>query len=283
MTIARLPIPVLRPFVAQVWASDELPAVPSLRPETEHLLPTGMMHLAFRMVDAPLRVRESPTDAGALLRGAMVGGARSRYFIRELSAPGCSVAAVLRPGAAQLLFGAGADELAGRHTPLPDLWGAAADSLRERLLETPSAEARLALLEAALAARLPRVRGLHPAIAAVLHRMDAALPVAAAVEDSGLSHRRFIAQFRSAVGLAPKAYLRVQRFQQALRRLRRGAALASVAADAGYSDQSHFSREFLEFSGVTPAAYRRLQPAQANHLLVAAGQISSRRTRAGDG
>jgi len=117
-----------------------------------------------------------------------------------------------------------------------------------------------------LAARLPRARALHPAIAALLDRMDPAGPVTAAVANSGLSHRQFIAQFRRAVGLAPKAYLRVLRFQHALRRLRRGETpLVSVAADAGYSDQAHFTREFIEFSGVTPTVYRSRLPPQANH------------------
>jgi AraC-like DNA-binding protein len=285
MLIARPPAPVLRPFVAQVWATDNLPAGAVAQAATEHMLPIGMMHLAFRMTDLPLRVRESPADPGVLLGGAVVGGVRSRYFIRETSAPACSVAAVLRPGAAQLLFGAGAEELAGRHTPLADLWGAAAGELRERLLEAAGAEERLALLEATLTARLPRSRALHPAIAGVLDRMDPAVPVTATVANSGLSHRRFIAQFRRAVGLAPKAYLRVLRFQHALRRLRCGeASLVSVAAVAGYSDQAHFSREFVEFSGVTPAAYRSRLPPQANHLpietlpaVAAAGQIPSRR------
>lgn len=287
MLIARQPALALRPFIAQVWATDNPPAGTVPQAGVEHVLPIGMMHLAFRMTDLPLHVRESPADPGVLLGGAIVGGLRSRYFIRETSAPACSVAAVLRPGAAQLLFDVGADELAGRHTPLADLWGAAVGALRERLLEAAGAEERLALLEAALAARLPRVRALHPAIAAVLGRMDAALPVVAAVEESGLSHRRFIAQFRHAVGLAPKAYQRVLRFQHALRNLRRGDALASVASDAGYSDQAHFSREFLEFSGVTPAAYRSRLPAHANHLPVgelpagaASGQFSSRQQRA---
>ncbi|MEC9364949.1 MAG: helix-turn-helix transcriptional regulator [Pseudomonadota bacterium] len=277
MFVARPPMPLLRPFVAQLWATDDAGAGTHTVTPVEHTLPTGLMHLVFRLDDAPLRLRESPQDAGVLLRGALVGGARSRYVIRERSAPACSVAAVLRPGAASLLFGGGAHELAGRHTPLDELWGREAALLRERLQQAPDAVSRMALLEAALAARLPRVRALHPGIAAVLARMDAAGSVAAAVAHSGVSHRHFVAQFRAATGLAPKTWLRVQRFQCALRQLRRGDALATVAADAGYSDQAHFGRDFVAFSGVTPTAYRSRLPPQANHVPVALpGQISSR-------
>ena len=72
------------------------------------------------------------------------------------------------------------------------------------------------------------------------------------------------------MGLAPKGYMRVLRFQRALRCLKqpRGKSLAAVAADAGYSDQAHFNREFLEIAGATPATYTRRSPRHANHMPV---------------
>jgi AraC-like DNA-binding protein len=131
-------------------------------------------------------------------------------------------------------------------------------------------QARLALLEAELLARLARSRhGMHPAIARVLEVLPSLPSVNAAVRLSGLSHRQFIVHFRQAVGLAPKAWLRVQRFQHALRRLHAAAEpLAAVAAEAGYADQAHFSREFQALAGVTPRAYRAIAPREANHLPV---------------
>ncbi len=283
MSVTRLPVPALRPFVSLVWASDGVPAARYAQPRYEHALPGGAMHLVFRLTDDPLRILDGGSNAQPqampnlqatpnlqALAGAMIGGVRSRYYLREMAAPSCSVGAVLRPGAAALLFGAPADEFAERHTPLDALWGSAAASLREQLLDAAHAEARLALLEAALLARLPRVLGMHPAIAAVLADLHALPSVAAAVQCSGLSHRQFIAQFRHAMGLAPKTWLRVHRFQCALQALRHdeNLALARLAVEAGYSDQAHFNREFLEFAGVTPVAYQRQAPHEANHLPV---------------
>lgn len=255
-----------------VWASDGAPLERFAQPAHEHLLPGGAMHLVFRLSDSPLRILDPAAASAQPVGAAMVGGVRSRYYIREMSAPSCSVGAVLRAGAAEQLFGVSTGALAERHTPLEDLWGAAARSVRDRLLEAGSGAARLAILEAVLAARLPRVRGLHPAIAAVLDALPALPSVEAAVQHSGLSHRRFIAQFRHAVGLAPKLYLRVLRFQRALRLIRQGrvASLAEIAAEAGYSDQAHFNREFLEFAGATPTSYLRRAPDDANHLPVEA-------------
>ena len=214
-----------------------------------------------------------------------------------------SVGAMLRPGTAEVLFGATAEALAERHTPLDCVWGAQADCLHERLAEASTAEARLQLLERELLRRLPTVRGLHPAVAMALAHFDGVTQVQTVVEHSGYSHRRFIAQFRRAVGLTPKTYLRIQRFQRTLEAAqgREGAPdgqdarmvrshgcegapdgqdarmvrshgcegapdWSLIAADMGFADQSHLIRDFKAFAGVTPEQYRLAQPAARNHL-----------------
>lgn len=275
MSLQRLSSPALRPFVAQLWASEDPGEARYATPWREHALPSGAMHLVIRLSDHPLRIADAGSgDRAQTVAPSLVGGTRSRFYLRELLAPSCSVGAVLRPGAAQCLFGGvTADELAERHTPLDALWGAEAHRLRERLLALRTPQDRLAVFEAALAARLPRVQGLHPAVAGALAQFRGGVSVAAAVQDSGFSHRRFLQLFRQGVGLAPKTYLRVLRFQRVLPVLRSNPALslAGLAADMGYSDQSHFNREFLAFSGVTPLAYRERMGADTNHLPMGGG------------
>jgi AraC-like DNA-binding protein len=267
----RPPSPPLRPFVRLLWASGDSEAAPAQGAGRERLLPTGAMHLAFRTAGDPVRVFASPEDpSGRALGHAVVGGARAAPYLRDLSPAARSVGAMLEPGAARLLFGATADELSGRHTALGDLWGpSAASEARERIALAGPAERRLAVLEALLLARLPRVRGLHPAVAEALSLLSARPDVRAAVARSGYSHRRFIALFREAVGLAPKLWCRVRRFQAALSRIRGSAvSLAEVAAAAGYADQAHLNRDFAELAGLSPGRYRSLSPRDPNHVPV---------------
>lgn len=275
MSLQRLPSSALRPFVAQLWASEDTGDARYPTPWHEHALPSGAMHLVIRLSDHPLRIADVGSgDRAQPVASSLVGGMRSRFYVRELWAPSCSVGAVLRPGAAECLFGGvTADELAERHTPLEALWGAAAHRLRDRLLALRSPQDRLAAFEAALATRLPRVQGLHPAVAGALAQFQGGASVASAVKDSGFSHRRFLQLFRQGVGLAPKTYLRVLRFQRVLPVLRSDPAmsLAALAADLGYSDQSHFNREFMAFSGVTPLTYRARMGSERNHLPMGGG------------
>jgi AraC-like DNA-binding protein len=272
MLFQRPPAVPLQPFIARLWASDgRSENSAGVTPVHEHVLPTGWMHVVVRLTEQPLYLLGRSAEQRVSLPPCLVGGARSTFHARLTTSPSCSVGALLRPGAASLLFSVPAGELAESHTSLEDLWGAGAPRLRDELSGIESAEGRLALFERRLGERLPLSTGLNPEVAALLQHMRNAPTVRDAVRSSGLSHRRFIADFRHAVGLAPKTYAQVRRFQSALRLMRSdpAAQLADVAFGAGYSDQSHFGREFLVLAGVTPAVYRQRAPAEANHLPVA--------------
>lgn len=271
MLLQREPRPALRPFVKTLWAADASRPPARAATERERVLPTGDMHIALRLSEHPLRLFADLADAtGHAVGHAVLGGARATYYLRDISTAARSVGAVLRPGAAAILFGDSAGAFAGRHTLLDDLWGRAAVRAREQLLEAGSPQRQLDVLEAILAARLPDVRGLHPAVAQALERFLTTADVGEAVKQSGYSHRRFIALFRQAVGLTPKRYCRLLRFQRAIDRVQAVPAVpwAGLALDAGYSDQAHFNREFREFAGVTPEEYRVLAPQRALHVPV---------------
>ena len=77
--------------------------------------------------------------------------------------------------------------------------------------------------------------------------------------------------FRDSVGLTPKLFSRIQRFQAVIGQLARGQRVewAGVAADGGFYDQSHLNREFRAFAGVTPGEYRPVAPDRPSHVAVA--------------
>lgn len=272
MDLQLIPRGPLRLFVQRLWFSAGGPAG-----ERELVLPTGAMHLAIRLDDEPLHVYASVEAAVPQVVGtAVIGGARVGAYVRDVSRPVRSVGAMLQPGASLPLFGVPADALADRHTGLEAVWGRDVDSIRDRLRTLDSPHAQLAAFEAILTARLPAIRGIHPAVAHALGRFDASCDVRAVVEESGYSHHRFIDLFREAVGLTPKRFCRVLRFHRVVERLgtEPDVSWSEVALEAGYSDQAHFVREFHALSGVTPTTFRRLAPRNPHHVPV---QFPSRR------
>ena len=263
------PSPALRSYVGQLWLAHTAATPAVVR---EHVLPTGQMHLVFRLAGPPLRLFEGAADSvGRIVREPVVGGPRSSFYAKESGAEVLRVGVQLLPGAALDLFGVSEAELAGRHTPLSELWGAQGRSALDRVASATTPQARLQALERMLAQRLPRIRAMHPAVAQMLQAGRASLRIADVVRDGGASHRHFIAQFREAAGMSPKRYARLMRFRALLDALRagHGAPLGLLALDAGYSDQAHMNREFREFAGMTPLQYRLLAPAEANHVPLA--------------
>jgi AraC-like DNA-binding protein len=265
--MVRLPHIALRPFVRNIWVSDHARPQQSFR---ERSLPDGCMHVVIRLSEMPIRIIDAVHPEGHDYGFAVIGGARASFYTREISAPTQSIGATLLPGASQALFRLSALELADRHTPLADILGNQANVLRDRLLSVIDPALQLELFEMYLMLRLPQVRGVHPAIAQALQDIRRADNIRMLVASSGVSHRRFVELFGSTVGLTPKRFARVLRFQRMLQHFssQPGIAWADLAAEAGYSDQPHCNREFREFAAMSPEDYRKIAPESPGHVLI---------------
>lgn len=263
--LVRAPHPRLAHVVRRLWTAEggAAPEAPA-----ERVLPTGEMHLVFRLGGPPLRLWRPGAGFEPVAR-AVVGGVRKTAYIRALDPAGPSVGAQLRPGAAAALFGLTAAALADAHTPAADLWGAFAEEAHQRLCEAPDPEARLRVFEALLLSRLEPERRLHPAVAHGVAALRRGASVAEVVAASGFSHRHFGQLFQAQVGAPPKVWARVQRMQSALRFAHdAGQTLVDVAAHAGYADQAHLTRELRALTGLSPGAYRRAAPRSPHHVPV---------------
>jgi AraC-like DNA-binding protein len=279
MRLRRPPGPALRHIVEELWLAEQA----SLEfPVRECCLPTGHMHLAFRLSGHPLLLFSGAAGSSVSNLGfAVVSGARSRFYLKDVLEPSCTVGATLKAGASLSLFNAAAGELSERHTRLDDLWSAGtADSARLQLVSEADPHRKLDLLERLLTGRL-RASSLHPAITMALERLGESADVGSVVRDSGYSHRYFVAMFRETVGLAPKLYSRVRRFHRAVNRFAKNPAVSWVDLALGlhYSDQAHFTRDFSEFAGITPGEYRKMSPERPHHVLLVPHRTGQFRAR----
>jgi AraC-like DNA-binding protein len=80
---------------------------------------------------------------------------------------------------------------------------------------------------------------------------------------AGLSRHHFLRVFKAATGLPPHAYQMQQAVEHAKALLAEGMPISQAALDAGFADQSHFSRCFREFTGATPRQYLASRPGNA--------------------
>lgn len=202
-------------------------------------------------------------------------GLRSRHVGIDPSPISMSVGAVFRPGGAAGFLCGSALEYLDRTLPLDLVWGAEAGWLIERLQIAPSAPDRLQILEAALVRRFVTAAeeriNTGGAIDYALRLFDHAphlKNVGEVSREIGWSRRWLSHVFSEKVGITPKRYCRLVRFQKLLRQLASGgrADWADVALAGGFSDQAHLIHEFRAFSGLTPEFYIRAERPFPNHV-----------------
>lgn len=100
-------------------------------------------------------------------------------------------------------------------------------------------------------------RGVTRAIEFIDTHLDAPLSLSRIAESAGLSRYHFLRVFSRETHLTPHAFVMRRRVERARALLRAGLPIAEAAGQAGFADQSHLSRRFKEYVGVTPGEYVR--------------------------
>jgi AraC-like DNA-binding protein len=231
MYLSRHPAPPLSHFVDSLWSLSDAPPHRS-----ERILPSGTLELVINLHEDEFRIYDPvQIDRCRRFSGAIVSGAYGASFIIDTREHASIIGVHFRPGGALPFLGAPPGALADTHVELEALWGRRAIELRERLCAATTPALRFRILEDALLAELRRRPFRHhDAIPAAL---DYLRQVRASVGNLALrvqlSHRRLIEVFAAEVGMTPKLFARVGRFQRAVALARRAAALRLVQALVG--------------------------------------------------
>ena len=247
-------IPIgLRPYVESMVGYRISGARPG-----EHIgMPSGSATLILSL-DQPLDLVGADGRRGrfdTLLAGLHASPAR---ILHDGSQHGVQLD--LTPPGVALLLGGPPGEVSGTSVDLRDLIGPGARRLHERLGETPDWSERFALvLESLFAHREPRWQPCPEVDHAwrVLTRSRGRAPIAELAREVGWSTRHLGKRFRQEFGHPPKTVARVLRFQESHRLVAQGCPLAQAAARAGYADQSHQNRDWVDFAGTSPGRWLR--------------------------
>lgn len=213
---------------------------------------------AHTSVQLVLKVEHSAVRPPEFVHGAAIrhtefeGGCAPRYLQIELT-----------PLGAYRAFGIPMHHVAGELVDLADVLGRDSRRLGDRIRDAGTWDERFDAIDRFLLGRVAAAPVVAGGVAFAWRRLVAsggAAPIRAICREVGWSHKHLISRFRQQTGLTPKRAARVIRFERVLRRIAGAARMdvAQLAAECGYSDQAHLTREFAEFAGMTPgAAIRR--------------------------
>lgn len=247
------PVPPLDRFVAYLWYWEgSAPAHGK-----DRLMPDGASHMIINLAEDQIRSYSGANDdVIERFDGAVLVGAHSRYSVIDAQEQTAVVGITFRPGGTWPFFDPAADELHNAHANLGELWGSAGRTLRERLLAQPTPLQRLALLECELLAQAIRPLERRAEVDYALRQLalpSDALTIERLSERSGLCARQLTRVFAIEVGLTPKLYARIKRFERVFPNLSSSKPdWSEIALACGYFDQSHLIRDSKLISGFTP-------------------------------
>jgi AraC-like DNA-binding protein len=192
----------------------------------------------------------------------MVIGPWTEPFDADLPSGTTILGARCHPGLASSLLGMPVSELLNQSAPLCDLWNSRRTAAYARIAEQTTLFAQVSAMEVALLACVANAGSIDNMtregirwIARHPHE-----PVERLSRRLGLSSRQIQRRFAAAVGYGPKLFQSVFRFQRLLHEAHETGSrrtLADLATHAGYSDQSHMTREFQRFANCPPSSLLR--------------------------
>jgi AraC-like DNA-binding protein len=235
------PPPVLAPFVDRFWYRGPDESAGSIAPH--RVLPDGCLDIVVGPGQAFV--------VGAMTRPLLVPPADGAGLLGVRFRPGMAPAFLRVPAAA----------LTDDRAPLEAIWPDGEDVADHigSALGTGEAIQRLAKT---LTARLPRIASVPQDLLVAVDRIVARggrVDVSRLAASLGVTRQHLARRFAAHVGVSPKTFCRVIRLWRVLRSTNGGwVNWAALAADLGYSDQSHLVAEFRSLTGLTPARWAAL-------------------------
>lgn len=227
-------------------------------PEKQRIVPDGCMEMIFHMGD--LYLQYTPDGGSIVQPRCFVFGQITRLL--EIEPTGSTEIFSVRfyPGGFTPFASLPLSAMENRAVPLEEVFPSEGDTLQAAMLKAPGHEERIKVVEAFLLNRLHRPeiidRVVRESVASILS-LKGQLSVGELSEQVSINRRQLERKFSSVVGLSPKQLAKMVRMQATLKLLanKQVSSLTALAYEGDYYDQAHFTRDFKEFTGMTPGKF----------------------------
>lgn len=228
----------------------------------ERVVPTGHVFILFELDGFVRRTYDSDTlQPNAEYTKAWISGMHRGHI--SISAHQNSEMMVIqfKPFGSFPFTHIETEQLNERIVPAQDILGESLPQLRDEAVKTSTSQEKFELLERWLLSRFDESRLPPPELVDFVERLqkEPVARLADLVKSYPGSQKKLINQFRKFVGLTPKSFQRIVRFNDVLAEInnQQEVSWSDAAYSCGYSDQPHFIREFQAFSGMNPSEFLR--------------------------
>jgi AraC-like DNA-binding protein len=257
--ILHIPSHPLNAYIHNLYYVDGLALYPH-----EKILPDSQLDLKINFGGAVQAYAANHAEPFATCSDSWLVGFWSEYHVVDWPPDMQYFGVSFKPGGTYPFLQLPLSELHNQVVPLDALWGHSAAEIRERMYAAPTIQARFVVLEQYLLAHLREAPHGFNAVQyalAQIARQHGVLSIRALSNQMGISQNHLCTQFKWLVGGTPKELARLYRFEQVLRSIdpTQPVDWAEVAYQSCYYDQSHFNKDFVEFTGHNPTEYLRLR------------------------
>lgn len=255
------PAPPLRQFI-ECWWFIKADLEPPAKLE-EHIFADARADIVINFGSPYLRATSGPSNEPRIMAASNLDAQR-RYPVSILQQGRINIVGIrFRPGGLAAFLSMPVAELDGLTLDLHQAFGPSGITLEQALYAASGDHATQVALLNAFFLHLLTPRDEHTLvahIASTIEQHHGNITVQSLGDLYGYSIRTLDRRFQQIVGFSPKLYARMVRFRQALSCLVNdpAASWAHLVATYGYYDQPHFVKDFVEFTGTQPTAYRAL-------------------------
>ncbi len=250
------PSDTLSPFISQYWMIEN--CMQHGDSHIQRIVPSGLMEMSFYLGDKPKIVALNQVlPANALLSGQI-----NKHY--DLLVPGnlSMFSVTFKPQGAKVFFDLPLIELADQNIPLRFILKESADKIESELFEAKTFVGKVIAIENFLIQQLRNNFTKHMAIRiddsiALINSTQGKISIEELASHACLSNKQYGRIFKNYIGISPKRFLRIVRFQHAIynKQLNPNISLTKLSYNCGYFDQSHMINDFKELSGKVPKLY----------------------------
>ncbi|MEQ8315555.1 MAG: helix-turn-helix domain-containing protein [Gammaproteobacteria bacterium] len=226
----------------------------------ERLVPTGHVFILFELDDIERHTFDNDTLVpNASYSKAFVSGMHRNYISISAHENSEMLAVQFKPFGSYPFLHEKTDLINELVVPAHEIVGDELYQLRQEMINSASTDEKFQLVDNWLQKRFDEEKTPPEDIVQFVSQLQAE-PVEGLnelIEAYPASQKKLIEEFKKYVGLTPKYYQRILRFNDLLKRLQNKDEVSwtEIAHDCGYFDQSHFIKEFKHFSGFNPRQF----------------------------
>lgn len=224
----------------------------------ERIFPDGCIELIFNYSD---RWRKYDTDTEFHIQEpSFIHGQLKTYFELEATGNIGVFSARMHPAGLQPFINFDVDTFTGNTLTMPQVWGKDGEILEKNMLDCSCNEERVEVLEKFLLAKRQEFKidnePVEYCVDAIIKSIGS-INIHDLAENLDIGRRQLERRFTAAVGISPKLFGRITRFQNILQLIenKEFKSFTTIAYEGGFYDQAHFIKDFKDFTGLNPKQY----------------------------